>query len=43
MRFILAVIVIAILALIGLYAYSWTLKPETRIIEQDAVARSGDA
>ena len=37
MRFVLAVIAVALLAVIGLYVYGLTLKPELRTIEQDAV------
>jgi hypothetical protein len=37
LRFVIAVVVIAILALAGLYVYGLTLKPDTSIIEQDAV------
>ncbi|MFZ5619214.1 MAG: hypothetical protein ACOZAA_18015 [Pseudomonadota bacterium] len=37
MRFVIAVVVIALLALAGLYVYGLTLKPETRTIEQDAI------
>lgn len=36
-RFVIAVVVIALLALAGLYVYGLTLKPETRTIEQDAI------
>jgi hypothetical protein len=42
MRFFLAVVVVVILALIGLFIYGQMLEPETRQIEQEAV-RSGDA
>ena len=37
MRFVLAVIVFALLAIAGLYVYGLTLKPDTRTIETDAV------
>jgi hypothetical protein len=37
LRFVLAVVVVAILALAGLYVYGLTLKPDTRTIEQDAI------
>ena len=37
MRFVLAVIVFALLAIAGLYVYGLTLKPDTRTIEIDAV------
>ncbi len=38
MRFVIAIVVIALLAIVGLYAYSLTIQPETRVIEQDAVS-----
>lgn len=37
MRFVLAVIAVALLAIVGLYVYGLTLKPDTRTIETDAV------
>lgn len=43
MRFVIIIIIVALLALIGLYAYSLTIEPETRVIEQDAVIGSADA
>jgi len=36
-RFALAVIVVVFLALAALYVYGLTLKPDTRVIEQDAI------
>jgi len=42
-RFVIATIVVAFLALVGLYAYSLTIEPETRVIEQDAAVGSADA
>ncbi|MEQ1931098.1 MAG: hypothetical protein ABL957_11315 [Parvularculaceae bacterium] len=41
MRFILAILGIALLALIGLFVYGQMLEPDTRRIEQEAVS-SGD-
>jgi hypothetical protein len=41
-RFALAVIVVVVVAIIGLYVYGLTLQPEMRTIEQDAVG-SADA
>ncbi len=43
MRFAVIIIVVALLAVVGLYVYGLTLSPETRMIEQDAVAGSADA
>ncbi len=37
MRFTIAVIAVIVLAVVGLYIYGLTLKPQTRTIEQDAV------
>jgi hypothetical protein len=37
LRFAAAIVVIALLALVGLFVFGLTLKPETRTIEQDAV------
>lgn len=37
MRFALAVIVVVVVTIIGLYVYGLTLQPEMRTIEQDAV------
>lgn len=37
MRFALAVIVVVVVAIIGLYVYGLSLQPETRTIEQDAI------
>lgn len=42
MRFVVIIIVVALLALAGLYVYGLTLSPEVRTIEQDAVG-SADA
>jgi len=39
-RFVLAVLVVVILAIVGLYVYGLTLKPDTRVIEQDAIGAS---
>ncbi|MDZ7628677.1 MAG: hypothetical protein U5J99_09795 [Parvularculaceae bacterium] len=41
MRFAAAILVIALLALAGLFVFGLTLKPETRTIEQDAVGLPG--
>lgn len=41
-RFALAVILVALLAIAGLFVYGLTLQPEIRTIEQDAVG-AGDA
>jgi len=40
-RFVLVVLIVVILAIVGLYVYGLTLRPDTRIIEQDAVG-AGD-
>ncbi len=37
MRFVIAVILVALLAVAGLFVYGLTLEPDTRTIEQDAV------
>ncbi len=37
MRFFIIILVVALLALAGLYVYGLTLTPETRTIEQDAI------
>ena len=37
MRFAVAIVVVVILVFAGLFIYGLTLKPETRVIEQDAV------
>jgi len=39
-RFALAVILVALLAIAGLFVYGLTLQPEIRTIEQDAVGAS---
>jgi len=36
LRFAVAFVVIALLALVGLYVFGLTLEPDTRTIEQDA-------
>ena len=38
MRFVLMLVVAAVVMLIGLYIYGSSLKPETRTIEQEAVS-----
>ncbi len=40
MRFALTVVAVIVLAVIGLYIYGLTLKPQTRTIEQDAIGSS---
>lgn len=37
LRFAIAIVVIALLALVGLFVFGLTLKPETRTIEQNAI------
>ncbi|MFN0023567.1 MAG: hypothetical protein ACKVS5_06665 [Parvularculaceae bacterium] len=37
MRFAVAIIAVVLVALAGLFVFGLTLKPETRMIEQDAV------
>jgi hypothetical protein len=37
LRFAIAIVVIALLALVGLYVFGLTLEPDTRTIEQDAI------
>lgn len=41
MRSIIAIVIIAIVAVVGLYVYGLTLRPDVQTIEQDAV-RSAD-
>jgi len=41
-RFVIVVLIVVILSIVGLYVYGLTLKPDTRVIEQDAVG-AGDA
>ncbi|MEZ5922455.1 MAG: hypothetical protein R3C60_14050 [Parvularculaceae bacterium] len=40
MRFVIIVLIIAVLAIIGLFGYGLTLRPDTHTIEQDAVPAS---
>ncbi len=41
MRFAVAIVAVILLALAGLFIFGLTLKPDTRMIEQDAVGLPG--
>lgn len=42
MRLAVIIAVVLVLAVAGLFIFSLTIKPETRVIEQDAVGASND-